>query len=40
MAEIHGLTRATLATELCWTTRHLSEVLGETDTRPTLTLVR
>lgn len=40
LAERHGLTPAELATELCWTTRHLSEVLGEDDPRPELTIVR
>lgn len=40
LAEQHGLTRAALADELCWTTSHLSEVLGETDPRPELSLVR
>lgn len=40
LAEDHGLTRAELAAELGWTSRHLSEVLGEDDPRPTLRLVR
>lgn len=31
-----GLSRADLARELSWTTQHLSEVLGEVDTRPAL----
>lgn len=33
-AEWHGLTRAALADELCWTISHLSELLGQTDPRP------
>lgn len=40
LAEQHGLTRAALADELCWTTSYLSEVLGEADPRPELRLVR
>lgn len=40
LAEQHGLTRAALATDLCWSTRHLSEVLGEGDPRPELRIVR
>jgi Zn-dependent peptidase ImmA (M78 family) len=40
LAERHGLTKAELAAELCWTTRHLAEVLGESDPRPQLQLVR
>jgi len=40
LAEQHGLTRAALAEELCWTTAHLSEVLGEADSRPELRIVR
>jgi Zn-dependent peptidase ImmA (M78 family)/DNA-binding XRE family transcriptional regulator len=39
LAERHGLTRAALADELCWATPHLSEVLGEADSRPALRLV-
>lgn len=40
LAEQHGLTRRDLAIELCWSTRHLSEVLGEEDRRPVLRVVR
>lgn len=40
LAEKHGLSRADLALELCWSTRHLSELLGEPDTRPELQIVR
>lgn len=40
LAEQHGLTRAALAEELCWTTAHLGEVLGEADSRPELRIVR
>lgn len=40
LASRHGYERADLARELCWTPRHLTEVLGETDTRPVLRLVR
>lgn len=40
LAEQHGLTRAALAAELCWTPRHLSGVLGEDDPRPLLRIVR
>ncbi|MBG6094797.1 helix-turn-helix domain-containing protein [Nocardioides luteus] len=40
LAEQHGLTRADLANELCWATSHLSDVLGESDPRPQLHLVR
>lgn len=40
LAERYGLTRAELATELCWTTRHLSEALGEDDPRPKLRVIR
>lgn len=40
LAEQHGLTRAALADELCWSTRHLTEVLGEDDPRPALKIVR
>jgi Zn-dependent peptidase ImmA (M78 family)/transcriptional regulator with XRE-family HTH domain len=40
LAEQHGLTRRDLAVELCWTASHLSEVLGEEDSRPVLRIVR
>lgn len=40
LAERHGLTRAELALELCWSTTHLSDVLGEADSRPELRIVR
>ncbi len=40
LAEQHGLSRAELALELCWSTGHLSELLGEPDTRPELQIVR
>lgn len=40
LAEQHGLSRADLASELCWPTRHLSNVLGEADQRPELHIVR
>ena len=40
LAERHGFTRAELAAELCWTTRHLADVLGEADPRPELQLVK
>lgn len=40
LAEQHGLTRAELATELCWTPRHLRGLLGEDDPRPQLRIVR
>jgi Zn-dependent peptidase ImmA (M78 family)/DNA-binding XRE family transcriptional regulator len=40
LAEQHGLTRGKLASELCWSTRHLSDVLGEGDSRPELHIVR
>lgn len=40
LAERHGFTRPELATELCWTTRHLADVLGEADPRPELQLVK
>jgi Zn-dependent peptidase ImmA (M78 family)/DNA-binding XRE family transcriptional regulator len=40
LAEQHGLTRGDLATELCWSTAHLSDVLGEEDQRPVLRIVR
>ncbi|MFI8664122.1 hypothetical protein ACIGKR_29295 [Rhodococcus qingshengii] len=35
-----GFSRADLAEELCWTQRHLANILGETDTRPALRVVR
>jgi Zn-dependent peptidase ImmA (M78 family) len=40
LAEQHGLTRVELASELCWSTRYLSELLGEADSRPQLHIVR
>jgi Zn-dependent peptidase ImmA (M78 family)/transcriptional regulator with XRE-family HTH domain len=40
LAEQHGLSRAELALELCWSASHLSELLGEPDTRPELQIVR
>lgn len=40
LAEQHGLSRAELALELCWSTSHLGELLGEPDTRPELQIVR
>ena len=40
LAEQHGVTRAAFADELCWSSSHLSEVLGEADPRPELRLVR
>lgn len=40
LAARHGYDRTSLARELCWTSTHLTEVLGEVDTRPTLRLVR
>ncbi len=40
LAEQHGFGRASLALELCWSTAHLSEVLGEADQRPALHIVR
>lgn len=40
LAARHGYRRGDLARELCWTPRHLTEVLGEVDTRPSLRLVR
>lgn len=39
LAESVGLTRAELAAELCWSTRHLGTVLGEEDVRPQLRLI-
>lgn len=40
LAAQHGFDRVDLARELCWTVGHVSEVLGETDTRPTLRVVQ
>jgi Zn-dependent peptidase ImmA (M78 family)/transcriptional regulator with XRE-family HTH domain len=40
LAEQHGLTRRDLAIELCWSTTHMSELLGEEDRRPVLRIVR
>lgn len=40
LAARHGYDRANLARELCWMPGHLTEVLGEVDTRPVLRLVR
>jgi aryl-alcohol dehydrogenase-like predicted oxidoreductase len=40
LAEQHGLGRGELASELCWSTRHLSDVLSEVDSRPELHIVR
>ncbi len=40
LAEQHGLSRGELASELCWSTKHLSDVLGEADSRPELHIVR
>jgi Zn-dependent peptidase ImmA (M78 family)/DNA-binding XRE family transcriptional regulator len=40
LAERHGLSRGELASELCWSVRHLSDVLGESDSRPELRIVR
>jgi Zn-dependent peptidase ImmA (M78 family)/transcriptional regulator with XRE-family HTH domain len=40
LAEQHGLSRSELASELCWSVRHLSDVLGEPDSRPELRIVR
>lgn len=40
LTEEHGLSRAQLATELCWTPKHLREILGEEDSRPELKLVK
>jgi Zn-dependent peptidase ImmA (M78 family)/DNA-binding XRE family transcriptional regulator len=39
LAEQDGLSRGQLAAELCWSTRHLSDVLGEVDSRPELHIV-
>jgi Zn-dependent peptidase ImmA (M78 family)/transcriptional regulator with XRE-family HTH domain len=40
LAERYGLTRRSLAIELCWTVRHLDEMLGDEDSRPVLRVVR
>lgn len=40
LAEQHGLSRGELASELCWSTKHLSDVLSEVDSRPQLHIVR
>lgn len=40
LATRHGYHHADLAHELCWTPRHLTEVLGEVDNRPALRIVR
>lgn len=40
LAERHGLSRAELASELCWSASHLGELLGEPDSRPELQIVR
>lgn len=40
LAASRGYHYADLAHELCWTVRHLTEVLGEVDNRPTLRVVR
>jgi Zn-dependent peptidase ImmA (M78 family)/DNA-binding XRE family transcriptional regulator len=40
LAARHDYDRTDLARELCWTSSHLTEVLGEVDTRPALRLVR
>ena len=40
LAERHGLTKRELANELCWTSQHLSELLGEEDHRPILKIVQ
>lgn len=40
LAEQYGLTRAGLARELCWSATRLGDVLGETDSRPQLQIVR
>jgi Zn-dependent peptidase ImmA (M78 family)/transcriptional regulator with XRE-family HTH domain len=40
LAGSHGYDRIDLARELCWTSSHLAEVLGEPDSRPRLRLVR
>lgn len=40
LAAQHRFNRTALARELCWTVSHVAEVLGETDTRPTLRVAR
>lgn len=40
LAERHGLSRGELASEPCWSTKHLSDVLSEVDSRPELHIVR
>jgi Zn-dependent peptidase ImmA (M78 family)/transcriptional regulator with XRE-family HTH domain len=40
LAEQHGLSRGELASELCWSTKHLRDVLSEVDSRPELHIVR
>ena len=40
LAEQHGTSRVKLASELCWSTKHLSEVIGEADSRPGLHIVK
>lgn len=39
LAARHGFCRADLARELCWTTSHLADVLGDEDPRPRLRAV-
>ncbi len=39
LAEQVGLSRGALASELCWSTRHLNSVLGTEDPRPVLTVI-
>jgi Zn-dependent peptidase ImmA (M78 family)/DNA-binding XRE family transcriptional regulator len=39
LADRRGFHRADLARELCWTTRHLTDLLGEADERPQLRVV-
>lgn len=40
LAARHGYDRIDLARDLCWTSSHLTEVLGEVDNRPSLRLIR
>lgn len=40
LAKRHGFDRADLARELCWTSSHVADVLGEIDARPELRIVR
>jgi hypothetical protein len=40
VAARHGYDQANLARDLCWTARHVTEVLDAGDTRPSLRLVR